>query len=137
MDNKVRVAVVGLGFGGEFVPIYQAYEKTECVAVCRRNEEELNKFADAHGVEKRYTDYDELLKDPDIDAVHINTDLLSHYTFVEKALKAGKHVASTVPMGMTVEECENICKLEKETEEKLVAVLNAYTEQFLEMNSEK
>lgn len=27
MDNKVRVAVVGLGFGGEFVPIYQAYEK--------------------------------------------------------------------------------------------------------------
>ena len=77
MSDKVRVAVVGLGFGGEFVPIYQAYKKSECVAVFRRNEAELNKFADEMGVEKRYTDYDELLKDDEIDAVHINTDLLS------------------------------------------------------------
>ncbi len=40
-DKKVRVAVVGLGFGGEFVPIYQAFNKSECVAVCRRNEQKL------------------------------------------------------------------------------------------------
>ena len=132
MKDKVGVAVVGLGFGGEFVPIYQAYEKTECVAVCRRNEAELNKFADELGVEKRYTDYDELLKDPDIDAVHINTDLLSHYSFVEKALKAGKHVASTVPMGMTVVECENICKLEKETGKVYMLMeTSVYTREFL------
>ncbi len=132
MEDKVRVAVVGLGFGGEFVPIYQAYHKSECAAVCRRNEQKLNEFADAMGIEKRYTDYDELLMDDEIDAVHINTDLLSHYDFVVKALKAGKHVASTVPMGMTVEQCEEICRLEKETGKVYMLMeTSVYTREFL------
>lgn len=132
MSDKVRVAVVGLGFGGEFVPIYQAYSKSECVAVCRRNEKKLNEFADSLGIEKRYTDYDELLKDDEIDAVHITTDLLGHYDFVAKALKAGKHVASTVPMGMTVEECEDICRLEKETGKVYMLMeTSVYTREFL------
>ena len=51
MAKKVRVAVVGLGFGGEFVPIYQAYHGSECVAVYRRNEQKLNEFVDALGIE--------------------------------------------------------------------------------------
>ena len=99
MAERVRAAVVGLGFGGEFVPIYQAYHGSECVAVCRRNEAKLNEFADQLEIEKRYTDYDELLKDDEIDAVHITTDLLSHKDFVVKALRAGKHVASTFLWG--------------------------------------
>lgn len=132
MADKVRVAVVGLGFGGEFVPIFQAYKQSECIAVCRRNEKKLNEFADEFHVPKRYTDYDELLKDPEIDAVHINTDLLSHYDFVVKALKAGKHVASTVPMGMTLEQCKNIVDLEKETRKVYMLMETAiYTREFL------
>ena len=74
----VNVAIVGLGFGGEFIPIYKAFTKTNCIAVCRRNVVELNKTADAFGIEKRYTDYDEMLKDPDIDAIHINTPIADH-----------------------------------------------------------
>lgn len=132
MEDKVRVAVVGLGFGGEFVPIFQAYEQSECIAVCRRDEKKLNEFADEFNIPKRYTDYDELLKDPEIDAVHINTDLLSHYNFVVKALKAGKHVASTVPMGMTLEQCKNIVDLEKETGKVYMLMETAiYTREFL------
>ncbi len=131
-DSKVRVAVVGLGFGGEFVPIYQAFNKSECVAVCRRNEQKLNEFADGLGIKKRYTDYDELLKDDEIDAVHITTDLLGHKDFVVKALKAGKHVASTVPMGMTVDECREIVELEKETGKVYMLMeTSVYTREFL------
>ena len=132
MAEKVKVAVVGLGFGGEFVPIYQAYHGSECVAVCRRNEQKLNEFADHLGVKKRYTDYDELLKDDEIDAVHITTDLLSHKDFVVKALRAGKHVASTVPMGMTVDECREICDLERETGKVYMLMeTSVYTREFL------
>ena len=39
--------MVGLGFGAEFIPIYQRYPQAEVVAVCRRNEVEMNKLADA------------------------------------------------------------------------------------------
>ncbi len=130
--KKVRVAVVGLGFGAEFVPIYQAWDKTECIAVCRRDAEKLNAFADQFNVPKRYTDYEELLKDPEIDAVHINTDIHSHARMAISALKAGKHVASTVAMGLTMEECEEIVRLEAETGKVYMMMETAiYTREFL------
>ena len=130
--DKVRVAVVGLGFGAEFVPIYQAWDKTECIAVCRRDAEKLNRFADDFGVKKRYTDYHEMLKDPEIDAVHINTDLNSHAWMAIEALKAGKHVASTVTMGLTMEECEEIVRLEEETGKVYMMMeTSVYTREFL------
>ena len=58
-----NIAIVGLGFGAEFIPIHQAHPNLNLVAVCRRNEEEMNKVADQFGIEKRYVDYDDLLRD--------------------------------------------------------------------------
>lgn len=113
--KKVNVAIVGLGFGAEFIPIYQKHPNANLIAVCQRNEAKLNELADAFNIEKRYTSYEDLLKDPDIDAVHINTPIPDHGIQSIKALKAGKHVACTVPMATTVEECEQIVKLTQET----------------------
>jgi predicted dehydrogenase len=84
-------------------------------AICQRNEEKLNEIGDAFGVETRYTDYDELLRDPQVDAVHINTPIPNHAELSIKALRAGKHVACTVPMATTVEECRQIVEAVKET----------------------
>ena len=64
---------------------------------------------------KRYASYEEMLKDPGIDAVHINTPIGSHAPHSIQALKAGKHVACTVPMATTVDECREICELVEET----------------------
>ncbi|MDP7062595.1 MAG: Gfo/Idh/MocA family oxidoreductase, partial [Planctomycetota bacterium] len=94
----VRVAIVGLGFGAEFIPIYQAHPQAELAAICQRNQDKLNEIGDAFGVEERFTDFDELLKDADIDAVHINTPIPNHAELTLAALAAGKHVACTVPM---------------------------------------
>lgn len=116
MSNKpLRIAIIGLGFGAEFIPIYQAYEGVELVAICQRTATELDKIGNAFNIEKRYTSYEELLKDPDIDAVHINTPIPAHGIQSIQALKAGKHVACTVPMATTVEECKEIVALVKET----------------------
>ena len=114
-ENKINMAIVGLGFGAEFIPIYQKYNSVNLVAVCQRNKEKLDEIGDAFGIEKRYTSFDELLLDPDIDAVHINTPIPEHGVQSIKALKAGKHVACTVPMATTVAECEEIVRLTKET----------------------
>lgn len=104
----VRVAIVGLGFGAEFVPIYQALPTTELVAVCRRDRQALEAFADGFGIAKRYTNYEELLEDPEIDAVHINSPIPDHAAQTIAALEAGKHVACTVPMATSLEDCEAI-----------------------------
>jgi predicted dehydrogenase len=113
--NKINVAIIGLGFGAEFIPIYQRHPNANMYAICQRNKESLNKTADEFKIEKRYTDYDELLKDPNIDAVHINTPIPDHAIQSIKALKAGKHVACTVPMATTVDECRQIVELVQET----------------------
>ena len=55
MSDPVRVAMIGLGFGAEFIPIYQAHPDTLVVALGRRNEAELMKSADLFGIKKRYT----------------------------------------------------------------------------------
>ena len=64
-DKKIRVAIVGLGFGAEFIPIYQRHPNAEMYAICRRDRKELDASGDRFGVKTRYTDYDELLKDPE------------------------------------------------------------------------
>ncbi|MEX2578176.1 MAG: Gfo/Idh/MocA family oxidoreductase [Verrucomicrobiales bacterium] len=110
-----RVAIVGLGFGAEFIPIYQHHPHAEITALCQRNADSLAEIADKFGVEKRFTDYDELLADPDIDAVHINTPIPNHAEHTLAALRAGKHVACTVPMATSVEDCRAIVELCAET----------------------
>ncbi|SMG53393.1 Gfo/Idh/MocA family protein [Arenibacter troitsensis] len=114
-SKKINIAIVGLGFGAEFIPIYQKHPNANLVAISQRNPDKLKALADAFNIEKRYTSYDELLLDPEIDAVHINTPIPDHGIQSIKALKAGKHVACTVPMATTVEECREIVRLTEET----------------------
>ena len=112
-DKTVRVAIVGLGFGAEFIPIYQAHPHAELAAVCRRNPAELAETADKYGIAKRYTRYEDLLADPDVDAVHINSPIGEHGPQTLAALRAGKHVACTVPMATTKEQIKEIVELQR------------------------
>ena len=52
-DKKIRVAIVGLGFGAEFIPIYQRHPNAEMYAICRRDQKELNAFGDRFGINTR------------------------------------------------------------------------------------
>jgi predicted dehydrogenase len=115
MADKVRVAIIGLGFGAEFIPIYQAHPNAEMYAICRRDKAELDKCGDRYGVKVRYTSYDDLLKDPNVDAVHINSPIADHAPQSIAGLRAGKHVASTVPMATDIEGCRQIVDLQKQT----------------------
>jgi len=113
-NRKINIALVGLGFGAEFIPIYQKYPHAELVAICQRNQSKLDAIGDAFGIANRYTSFEDLILDPEIDAVHINTPIPDHGWQSIAALRAGKHVACTVPMGTTVDECREIVELCKE-----------------------
>ncbi|AKH85716.1 oxidoreductase [Streptomyces sp. CNQ-509] len=115
MTQKVRVAIAGLGFGAEFIPIYQAHPDAELAAVCQRTETALTQVADHFGVPGRFTSFDAMLRDPGIDAVHINTPIPEHAEHTVAALRAGKHVACTVPMATTLDECREIVAAVRES----------------------
>ncbi len=114
-DRKLNIAIVGLGFGAEFIPIYQRHPSARPYAICQRTQKKLDAIGDAFGIEKRYTDFNELLKDPNVDAVHINSPIPDHAWQTIAALKAGKHVACTVPMATSIEDCKKIVDLVKKT----------------------
>ncbi len=131
-DGKVKMAMVGLGFGAEFIPIYQAHPDAEVVAVCRRNETEMNKLADEFGIAKRYVDFDQVLADPNVDCVHINSPIGDHAWMSLKALDAGKHVMCTVPMATTIDECRQIVEKVQDTGLKyMMAETVVYSREYL------
>ncbi len=83
-------------------------------------------------MDNRYTKYESLLADPDIDFVHINSPIPDHAWMSIEALKAGKHVMCTVPMATTIDECKEICELVARTGLKyMMAETVVYSREFL------
>lgn len=113
--KKIKIAVIGLGFGAEFIPIYQRHPHANLYAICQRSRKKLDAVGNTLGVEKRFTDYRQLLKDPQVDAIHINSPIPDHAWMSIEALKAGKHVACTVPMATSIADCHKIVELQKKT----------------------
>lgn len=132
MSKKVNVAMVGLGFGAEFIPIYQRHPNANVIAICRRNEKDLNEVGDRFGIAKRYQEFDKVLEDPEVDFVHINSPIPDHAWMSMRALQAGKHVMCTVPMATTIEDCDKICQLVADTGKKyMMAETVVYSREFL------
>ncbi len=114
-QEKINVAIVGLGFGAEFIPIYQRHPHANMYAICQRTRAKLDAVGDAFGVETRYDDFKKLLRDPNVDAVHINSPIPDHAWMSIAALKAGKHVACTVPMATSIADCRRIVDVVRKT----------------------
>jgi predicted dehydrogenase len=132
MSKKINVAIVGLGFGAEFIPIYQQHPNANMYAICQRTESKMNAVGDQYGIDVRYSSYEDLLADPNVDAVHINSPIPNHAEQTLKALRAGKHVACTVPMATSVEDCLEIVKAVKETGKKYMMMETVvYAREFL------
>lgn len=132
MAGTIKVAVVGLGFGAEFVPLYQKHPDSECYAICQRNEENLNRVGDQFGVERRFTNFEDLLKIKEVDAIHIVTPIAEHAPMSVLSLNAGKHTACTVPMGMTNKECLEIVQARKRSGRVYMMMETAvYTREYL------
>ncbi|MFM7101137.1 MAG: Gfo/Idh/MocA family protein [Verrucomicrobiota bacterium] len=132
MSKKLNIAVVGLSFGAEFIPIWQRHPHTQCYAICQRNEEKLRAVGEAFGVERRYADFAELLRDPQVDAVHINSPIPDHGWMSIAALQAGKHVACTGPMATSAADCRRIVELVRKTGLKYMMMETVvYAREFL------
>jgi predicted dehydrogenase len=99
------VGVIGTGsISACHLDAYRQNIRTVIAAVCDLNEERARKTADKYGAERVYTDYRELLANPEIDAVSICTWNDTHAEIAIAALQAGKHVLVEKPMCRTVEE---------------------------------
>jgi UDP-N-acetylglucosamine 3-dehydrogenase len=115
--NKVRFAVIGLGwFGEKHCEALSGIPHVELHALCTRTESRLKEVARTFGVKKTYSDYNQLLADPEVDAVSVVTMWDQHVAPAVASLKAGKHLFLEKPMASTVKDCEAIIRAAKATD---------------------
>ncbi len=107
--SKVKYAVIGLGwFGEKHLEALSGLPNVEIHAICTRTESRLNELAKEFNVKHTYTDYNELLANPEVEAVSITTMWDQHAAPTIAALEAGKHVFLEKPMASTVADCRAI-----------------------------
>lgn len=107
--KKVKVGIIGAGNISSFhIAGYKALENVELYAVCDINEQRAVNCAEAHGFQHVFTDYNEMLKLADLDAVSVCTWNSVHAPASIAALKAGKHVLCEKPMAMNAAEAREM-----------------------------
>lgn len=133
-EKKINVGVVGLGFGKEFIPIYQNHPNVDKVAICTRTPATLESIAAKFHIPKElcHTSYEEMLKNKELDAIHIVTPILEHYRQSLAALNAGKHTACTVPMATSIEECKDLVEASRRNGKKYMMMeTSLFTREYL------
>ena len=130
-SKKLRVALIGLGFGAEFVPIYQDHPDVAAVAICDLDPRRLEEVGDKFNVTRRFRDAGEVIQSNEFDAVHLISGIPDHAWQTVAVLNSGKHCACTVPMATSIEDLRAIMAAQKQSGKNYMMMETAvYTRQF-------
>ncbi|HEY6779447.1 MAG TPA: Gfo/Idh/MocA family oxidoreductase [Thermoleophilaceae bacterium] len=109
MSESVRVGVVGLGsWGPNLARNFDRLPGAELRWICDGSEEARTRWSAAFGAARATGELDDLLADPDLDAVVVATDVPSHAALAERALAAGKHCFVEKPLAVSVADAERV-----------------------------
>ncbi len=114
MSAKVRWGVLGVAAIAvkKVIPAMQAGERTEIVAIASRDLGRARQAAQQLGIPKAYGSYQELLADPDIDAIYNPLPNHLHVPWSIRAAEAYKHVLCEKPISLTVDEAKTLIRVQ-------------------------
>jgi predicted dehydrogenase len=111
----IKVGLVGVSnFGSKFVPLFKLHPLVDELCVAELDPDRRAAVAKEFGIARTFASHDELCAS-DVDAIAIFTQRWTHGPLAIKSLKAGKHVYSAVPSGVTLEELGELVELVKST----------------------
>lgn len=96
-------------------PAFNMVEGSEVVAVMSRSEERARSYAERHHISRWYTDAQELIDDPDVNAIYVATPPSSHATFAIMSMKAGKPVYVEKPLAANYDDCARVNRISEQT----------------------
>jgi len=110
MKNTIRWGILSTAKIGreKVIPGIQKSPNCSVVAIASRNFDRAKATASLLNIEKAYGSYEELLGDPDIDAVYIPLPNILHVEWTIKAIQAGKHVLCEKPIGVSAGEASKL-----------------------------
>ena len=108
-ERKLSVGFIGAGMISRVHAVgYMRNDRARIVAVCDIDEQLAVQRAGQWGAKKTYTDYRELLKDPEVEAVEILLPHHLHASVAIEAAEAGKHISMQKPIAMTLNEADQV-----------------------------
>jgi predicted dehydrogenase len=121
MSKKIRWGVLSTAAIGlkKVIPAMQQGHLTTIAAIASRDLSKAKEAAAAHGIPKAYGSYEELLADPDINAIYNPLPNHLHVPWTIKAAEAGKHVLCEKPISLTVAEAETLLAVRNRTGVKI------------------
>ena len=96
-------------------PAFAEVEGSSVVAVMSRREQRARSYAERHGIRRWYTDAQQLIADPDVNAIYVATPPSSHATYAIMSMKAGKPVYVEKPLASSYEDCARINRVSEQT----------------------
>jgi D-xylose 1-dehydrogenase (NADP+, D-xylono-1,5-lactone-forming) len=129
MTEQVRWGILGYAriAKNEIIPAIQRSTNSTFYAVASRDEDKLKECRELFQCPKTYTDYEELIADPDIQAVYIPLPNSMHKEWALKAMRKGKHVLCEKPIALNAEECLEMIRC---SEEQGVLLMEAFMYRF-------
>lgn len=119
----VRFGIIGAGVISDSHAMgITTTENAKLVGVCDLVEEKAKALAEKYGAEKTYTDYNEMLCDPEIDAVSVCVPSGTHGEIVMAAARAGKHIFCEKPIEVTEEKMDEMIRVVESTDVKVQCV---------------
>ncbi len=100
--KKIRVGIVGTGWGQLQVEAFRRVRDVEIVALCDADAARLDDVAKRYKIAQTFSDYSDLLARDDIDLVSVATPPGLHYPITRAAIVAGKHVVCEKPLALAV-----------------------------------
>lgn len=116
-DRLIKVGILGCGMICQAAHFESALKarNVQLYAICDVAEDLLARMSHMYGSKKIYKDYEEMLKDEEVEAIIIGVSDQFHVQCARRALLAGKHVLVEKPMGVTIEECQELERIVKES----------------------
>ena len=127
--RKVRFGVLGISnhFAKRVLFPLKKSEVVEIFAVASRSEEKSRSFAAEHGIQKSYGSYDDLIEDPEVDAIYIPLPNHLHAEYSMKAARLGKHILCEKPLAMNYDEAKTVVDAAAESK---VLLMEAFMYRF-------
>ncbi|NQT24792.1 Gfo/Idh/MocA family oxidoreductase [candidate division KSB1 bacterium] len=113
--QNIKTAIIGAGFMGPAHTEALRRLGVQVVGILGVDQAESDKAAESLGIPKAYASFEDVLKDKEVQVVHLTTPNKLHFPMAKAVLKAGKHVLCEKPLAMTSAETKELVALAKET----------------------
>lgn len=125
MPATLRVGLIGAGANtrSRHIPGLRALPDVDLVAVCNRRPESTREVAQEFGIPRTFSHWEDLVRDPDIDAVVIGTWPYLHAPITLAALEAGKHVLTEARMCMNATEAQEMLAASRRHPERVAQIV--------------